>query len=147
MYFIHFMIGGTSGYIKVPFWSEHLPFKLFDTRGDAMLPSATCMLLGGVLVGFGTRLGNGCSSGHGVCGIPRLSKRSFTAVCVFMATGMATATTVAKRNCEYLIEMYRIPESGNPANFQIRNPVRNPEKFCRIYRTFSCEKMFPRGKF
>lgn len=89
---------GSAGYIQVPVWNEYLPFKLFDTRADAMLPSATCMLLGGVLVGFGTRLGNGCTSGHGVCGIPRLSKRSFTAVCVFMATGMATATTLAKRN-------------------------------------------------
>lgn len=44
----------------------------------------------GVLVGVGTRLGNGCTSGHGVCGIARLSKRSLIATCVFMATGMAT---------------------------------------------------------
>lgn len=46
----------------------------------------------GLLVGFGTRLGNGCTSGHGVCGIARLSKRSLIAVMVFMATGMLTAS-------------------------------------------------------
>ena len=43
---------------------------------------------GGLLVGFGTTLGNGCTSGHGVCGISRLSARSIVAVVTFMATGM-----------------------------------------------------------
>ncbi len=43
------------------------------------------------LVGFGTRLGNGCTSGHGVCGLPRRSKRSLAAVMTFMATGMVSA--------------------------------------------------------
>lgn len=47
--------------------------------------------LGGVLVGFGTKLGNGCTSGHGVCGMARFSKRSLASVCVFLATGMLTA--------------------------------------------------------
>jgi uncharacterized membrane protein YedE/YeeE len=45
----------------------------------------------GVLVGFGTRLGGGCTSGHGVCGLGRLSVRSLAAVAIFMATGMAAA--------------------------------------------------------
>jgi len=45
--------------------------------------------LAGVLVGFGTRIGGGCTSGHGVCGLGRLSLRSLVAVIVFMATGMA----------------------------------------------------------
>jgi uncharacterized membrane protein YedE/YeeE len=44
----------------------------------------------GLLVGFGTRLGSGCTSGHGVCGIARLSMRSIAATAVFMATGAAT---------------------------------------------------------
>ena len=44
----------------------------------------------GLLVGFGTRLGNGCTSGHGVCGIPRLSVRSITATLVFMGAAAAT---------------------------------------------------------
>ena len=44
----------------------------------------------GLLVGFGTRMGGGCTSGHGVCGLGRLSARSLVAVCVFMAGGMAS---------------------------------------------------------
>jgi uncharacterized membrane protein YedE/YeeE len=47
-------------------------------------------LLGGALVGFGVKMGNGCTSGHGVCGIGRMSPRSFLATCVFMLTGIAT---------------------------------------------------------
>lgn len=46
----------------------------------------------GVLVGIGTRLGNGCTSGHGVCGISRLAPRSLFATATFMATGILTAT-------------------------------------------------------
>ncbi len=42
------------------------------------------IILGGLLVGFGTRLGSGCTSGHGVCGMSRLSVRSITATCTFM---------------------------------------------------------------
>ncbi|HYM71830.1 MAG TPA: YeeE/YedE family protein [Stellaceae bacterium] len=44
----------------------------------------------GLLVGFGTRLGSGCTSGHGVCGMARLSRRSLTATAIFMAAGIAT---------------------------------------------------------
>ena len=46
--------------------------------------------VGGLLVGFGTRLGNGCTSGHGVCGLARLSPRSLVAVLVFMGSAMLT---------------------------------------------------------
>ena len=48
------------------------------------------VLVGGILVGFGTALGNGCTSGHGVCGLGRLSIGSLAAVCVFVGTGMLT---------------------------------------------------------
>ncbi|MFQ4138224.1 YeeE/YedE family protein [Nodosilinea sp. PGN35] len=48
------------------------------------------MTVAGLLVGFGTRLGNGCTSGHGVCGLGWLSGRSLVAVLTFMATGIAT---------------------------------------------------------
>ena len=46
----------------------------------------------GLLVSFGTRLGSGCTSGHGVCGLSRLSARSLISVLVFMAVGMVTVT-------------------------------------------------------
>lgn len=48
------------------------------------------MILGGLLVGFGTRMGNGCTSGHGVCGLGRLSPRSLAAVVTFLTTAMMT---------------------------------------------------------
>lgn len=47
-------------------------------------------VIGGLLVGFGTRLGAGCTSGHGICGLARLSPRSLVATLVFMAAGMAS---------------------------------------------------------
>lgn len=50
------------------------------------------LLLGGLVVGIGTRMGSGCTSGHGVCGISRLSRRSLIATATFMATGVATVT-------------------------------------------------------
>jgi uncharacterized membrane protein YedE/YeeE len=48
------------------------------------------IVLGGFLVGFGTRLGSGCTSGHGICGIAMLSPRSMAATMVFMLSGMLT---------------------------------------------------------
>ncbi|MCS4505707.1 hypothetical protein KBTX_02153 [wastewater metagenome] len=52
------------------------------------------VLAAGVLVGFGTRLGSGCTSGHGVCGLGRLSPRSLIAVITFMATSIVTVFVV-----------------------------------------------------
>lgn len=54
---------------------------------DASLP---ILGVAGLLVGFGSRLGAGCTSGHGVCGLARLSPRSLVATLAFMATGFAT---------------------------------------------------------
>jgi hypothetical protein len=48
------------------------------------------LVVAGLLVGFGPRLGGGCTSGHGLCGISRLSVRSIVATVVFMALGMAS---------------------------------------------------------
>ena len=56
--------------------------------------SSMVLAVAGLLVGFGTRLGGGCTSGHGVCGLGRGSKRSLVATLVFMAAGFATATTL-----------------------------------------------------
>lgn len=53
------------------------------------------LLLAGLLVGLGTGWGNGCTSGHGICGLSRLSKRSIIATLVFMFTAMAVATSLA----------------------------------------------------
>ena len=48
------------------------------------------LIIGGLLVGYGTRLGSGCTSGHGVCGLSRLSPRSMVATAMFMASGFVT---------------------------------------------------------
>jgi uncharacterized membrane protein YedE/YeeE len=62
------------------------------------LPAGTPNLLvggiAGLLVGLGARLGSGCTSGHGVCGLSRLSKRSLVATLTFMATGMLTVAVL-----------------------------------------------------
>lgn len=50
----------------------------------------------GLLVGFGTRLGNGCTSGHGICGVGRLSVRSIAATLTFVVIGMLVATTITQ---------------------------------------------------
>lgn len=63
---------------------------------EAIVPPAgrslAVVAVAGVLVGYGTRLGSGCTSGHGVCGLTRLSPRSLVATVTFMATGFVTAT-------------------------------------------------------
>lgn len=56
----------------------------------AFSTSIWLLVLGGLLVGYGTRLGAGCTSGHGVCGLSRLSRRSMVATLVFMVSGFAT---------------------------------------------------------
>ncbi|NQU60217.1 MAG: YeeE/YedE family protein [Rhodospirillales bacterium] len=52
--------------------------------------SVPIIIAGGLLVGFGTTLGNGCTSGHGICGLGRISKRSLAATMAFMATAVLT---------------------------------------------------------
>src|SRR5690606_8863390 len=54
------------------------------------IPTPVWLAIGGLLIGFGTRIGNGCTSGHGICGLARLSKRSFVAVGVFFGAAILT---------------------------------------------------------
>ena len=56
------------------------------------IPAPLWIAIAGLLIGFGTKIGNGCTSGHGVCGIARLSKRSFVAVGVFFSVAILTVT-------------------------------------------------------
>jgi len=56
--------------------------------------SVPLLIAAGLLVGFGTRLGNGCTSGHGVCGMARLSPRSIAATATFMIAGFVTVYVV-----------------------------------------------------
>lgn len=80
-----FLLGlmiGAGGYGLV----DQVPIRI-----DASLP---ILVLGGLLVGFGTQLGRGCTSGHGVCGIARLSPRSIVATLVFMISAGLTVYLV-----------------------------------------------------
>lgn len=66
-------------------------YRLFAGQPDVVIAADYPLLIAaGLLVGFGTRLGNGCTSGHGICGMARLSKRSFAAVAVFMVSAFLT---------------------------------------------------------
>ncbi len=61
--------------------------EAFPTTIAASTPT---LVVAGLLVGFGARLGNGCTSGHGICGIGRMSRRSLVATLVFLSTGALT---------------------------------------------------------
>jgi len=60
----------------------------------AMTSNLALIAAGGLLVGFGSRMGNGCTSGHGVCGFARLSLRSIAATVIFMGAGFVTVAIV-----------------------------------------------------
>ncbi|MCL6245937.1 YeeE/YedE thiosulfate transporter family protein [Acinetobacter chinensis] len=74
-----------SGLIVMPFI-----YGLFVQPEIELNASPLMMIIAGLLVGFGTRLGSGCTSGHGICGISRLSKRSILATMSFMFAGFVT---------------------------------------------------------
>ena len=72
-----------------------LLWQLFAPLPEVSMPSNPWLIIAaGLLVGFGTRLGSGCTSGHGVCGLSRLSLRSLAATLTFMLTGVITVFVV-----------------------------------------------------
>jgi hypothetical protein len=77
-----FLVGLITGPALYRLFYGALPLQL-----EADVPT---LLAAGLLVGFGTRLGSGCTSGHGVCGLARLSPRSLMATITFMSLGTAT---------------------------------------------------------
>ena len=77
------LAGGFAMYLVTP--------ELFAVE---VQKSTLGFVIAGVLVGFGTRLGNGCTSGHGVCGLSRFSRRSIVATLSFMAAGAVTVYVV-----------------------------------------------------
>lgn len=76
-----------AGLVAAPILVGAVTVDAVDQTVSGNLPA---MALAGLLVGFGTALGSGCTSGHGVCGLARLSKRSLVAVAVFMGSAFAT---------------------------------------------------------
>jgi uncharacterized protein len=82
-----FIAGLIAAPIVVLIVARRLPEQTIAT-------SAAWLTLAGLLVGFGSVWGNGCTSGHGVCGLSRLSVRALVATMTFMATGFATVFIV-----------------------------------------------------
>jgi uncharacterized membrane protein YedE/YeeE len=80
---IAFLAGLIVAPVMYRLFGGHLPSVQIES-------SAALLVIAGLLVGFGTRLGTGCTSGHGVCGIGRGSTRSFVATAVFLAAAIAT---------------------------------------------------------
>lgn len=79
---IAFIVGLPTGAALVVGWSDAV-LSRFPSH-------VSTLVIAGLLVGFGTRLGSGCTSGHGVCGVSRLSPRSLAATATFMGAGVAT---------------------------------------------------------
>ncbi|WP_394730647.1 YeeE/YedE family protein [Altererythrobacter sp. GH1-8] len=69
---------------------------------EARFASPAVLVIAGLFVGIGTRLGSGCTSGHGVCGVSRLSQRSIVATLTFMAAGIATVAIMNAAGLEVL---------------------------------------------
>jgi uncharacterized protein len=104
-------IAGVSGYVArllPPYVDRLLGTRLAFVAGLVLAPlvytavtgtiighditsNKLVLIAGGLLVGFGTVIGGGCTSGHGVCGMARLSQRSLAATAIFMTAGIVTA--------------------------------------------------------
>lgn len=82
-----FFFGLLAGGLIMLWWRP----EALDIRIDVSTPA---VILAGLLVGLGVRIGNGCTSGHGVCGVGRLAPRSIVAVAVFVSTAMLTVYVV-----------------------------------------------------
>ncbi len=80
---VTFVLGLLAGPLLVGLFRPDFLTATFPTKG-------VYLIIAGILVGWGTSLGNGCTSGHGVCGMARLSTRSILATIVFMITGILT---------------------------------------------------------
>jgi uncharacterized protein len=85
LYVIGLPIGAIVGFWVGPMLFSEVPKTL--PVPDVTTPA---LVIAGVLVGVGTRIGRGCTSGHGICGLSGLSKRSLVAVMTFMGAGMLT---------------------------------------------------------
>lgn len=79
-----------AGLVLAP-WAYFLFVPLPESTIEASYP---VVVIAGLLVGLGTRYGSGCTSGHGVCGVARLSRRSLVATACFMAAGFVTVFVV-----------------------------------------------------
>ncbi len=86
-----FLAGLLLGGLAMSAWGRSQGVDFF---GDGSEVGTVMTVIAGLLVGFGTQLGSGCTSGHGVCGISRFSVRSIVATLTFIAAGVLTVTLI-----------------------------------------------------
>jgi len=89
------LLGGDMGHAQWGLWfligmvaMPALMHALMPSEHGFTAPSIGVVVLAGLLVGVGTRMGSGCTSGHGICGMARLSVRSIVATCIFVGSGV-----------------------------------------------------------
>jgi uncharacterized membrane protein YedE/YeeE len=83
----HWRLSLVLGIFSAPFWA----LLIFNLRTDSIIDANyLAIIVAGLLVGFGSQYGSGCTSGHGICGLSRLSPRSLVATISFMFAGFAT---------------------------------------------------------
>ena len=89
------LLGGFLSAVLGGGWSPTMALGVFDQRiGFGVAGKLAWMFAGGVFIGFGTRLGNGCTSGHGIFGLSNLELSSLVTTLAFMAGGIATTTLI-----------------------------------------------------
>jgi uncharacterized membrane protein YedE/YeeE len=88
---VHWRISLLLGLLSAPFWGS----LIFGIHTISVIDADwIAIIIAGVLVGFGANYGSGCTSGHGVCGLSRLSPRSLVATLSFMSTGFLTVFVI-----------------------------------------------------
>jgi len=89
------LLGGFLSAVLGGGWSPTMAVGMFDSRiGLGAAGKLAWMFVGGLFIGFGTRLGNGCTSGHGIFGMSNLETASIVTTCAFMAGGILTTNLI-----------------------------------------------------
>lgn len=141
LWFVLALFGATRMYLLID------PTALDDSRtvtdADVPVVSSTGYLLGGFLVGFGTRLGNGCTTGHGICGMARLSLRSTAGVLSFMLSGVLLASVLPPDNKTFRCHTEEVYDQLNEAT-----PATNGAVFgiAAVVAAFSLHGLRPRRR-
>lgn len=141
LWFVLALFGATRIYLLVD------PTALDDARTwtDPAVPvvSSAGYLLGGFLVGFGTRLGNGCTTGHGICGMARLSLRSTAGVLSFMSSGVLLASVLPPDDKTFRCHTEEVYDQMNEAT-----PATNGAVFgiAAVVAAFSLYGLLPRKR-
>jgi uncharacterized membrane protein YedE/YeeE len=111
-YRVTFLLGTASGALLATLPQLRVTASVAVVlTGDEVLGDLSRVAIAGALVGLGTKIGHGCTSGHGVCGLGRLSTRSLVNVASFLLAGVATAFLLYPRAAHFAVAPLRLPPS------------------------------------